>query len=125
MSEMVERAARAIAKQHGTDPDREGPGHRHAVPMEDGTTAIITDHFGPLWKMWTDDARAALSAALDPEDEKLVEIVARDMYAKHEPPIRADLLTWDELTLFQQNNWRRLVCNALAALKAHALGEKP
>jgi hypothetical protein len=75
VSEMVERAARAIAKQHGTDPDMEGPGRRHAVPMEDGTTAILTDHFGPLWKMWSDDARAALSAALDPEDEALCALV--------------------------------------------------
>lgn len=72
---------------------------------------------------WSEEyTQAALLAALDPEDEALVEIVARDMHAKHEPPIRVDLLTWDEMTLFQQNNWRRLARHAVGALKQHAQG---
>ena len=58
-----EAMARGIALAHGVDPDMDGPGNRHAVPMEDGTTAIITDHMGPLWKMYATEARAAIAAA--------------------------------------------------------------
>lgn len=61
MSEMVERVARAIAVNHGVDPDQEGPGTRHAVE-EGGVTRILTAHMGPLWKMWIPDARAAIEA---------------------------------------------------------------
>jgi len=76
---MIERAALAIAVTHGADPDGRGPERRHVVEGEGGITQIITDHMGPLWKMWETDARAALLAALDPEDEALVEAVGRSI----------------------------------------------
>lgn len=71
MSEMVERVARAIAARHGTDPDQEGPGQRHVIDV-DGVPTIITDHIGPLWKMWIPDARAAIKAMREPPAEMLL-----------------------------------------------------
>lgn len=56
-------AARAICINHGVDPDIEGPGQRHAVEV-DGVTTIVTDHIGPLWRMWLDDAKVAIRAYL-------------------------------------------------------------
>lgn len=60
----IEAAARAIAVQHGVDPDQEGPAVVHAVEDRgDGIPALISDHRGPLWRMWVDDAKAAIEAA--------------------------------------------------------------
>lgn len=108
MSEMIERAARAIAVAHGTDPDQEGPGQRHAVPMEDGTTAIITDHFGPLWKMWVPDARAAILAALDPSDDSVRDVCAAVLRDKG--PV--------DLTVVEAQRCVTVVINALRSLAA-------
>lgn len=65
----IEAVARAICANHGTDPDREGPGQRHVVEIE-GVTSIITDHMGPLWTMYKSDARAAIAAMRDFEEVK-------------------------------------------------------
>lgn len=59
---MLEAAARAIATEHETDPDAQGPGQRHVIE-NNGVTTILTDWHGPLWKMWVADGKAALSAA--------------------------------------------------------------
>lgn len=65
MTEMVERTARAIAVQHGTDPDGRSRQRRFIEKNAEGVDQIITDHMGPLWTLWKADARAALLAALD------------------------------------------------------------
>lgn len=67
MTTMVERMARAIAANHGVDPDMLGPGQRHVADI-DGIPTIVSDHRGPLWKMWVSDAIAALRAMREPAE---------------------------------------------------------
>lgn len=57
----VEQVARALAIAHATDPDEEIPGERFTIE-DHGITRIITSHRGPLWKMWTNDAQAVITA---------------------------------------------------------------
>lgn len=57
---LVERAARKIAIHQGVDPDQLGPGERHVADV-DGIPTIISDHRGPLWRMWIPQAQIALA----------------------------------------------------------------
>ena len=84
MSDMVERVARALAINHGVDPDEEGPGRRH-VAERDGIPSILMDHAGPLWEMWMSDARAAMAAMREPTFDMIDDAcysadTARDIY---------------------------------------------
>ena len=84
MTKAREVIARAICCQHGTSPDETGPQQRHAI-LQDGIDTIISDHMGPLWTMWLDDADAALVALTDagyvivPKEptEEMIEATAR------------------------------------------------
>ena len=62
---MIERVARALAIAHGTDPDAGSAQVRHVVEI-DGQSHILTDHMGPLWRMYKTDARAAIAAMKEP-----------------------------------------------------------
>lgn len=62
--DLIEKIARAIAVNHGVDPDEEGPGQRHAVEGDNGMATIVVDHMGPLWQLWIGDAEAALSVII-------------------------------------------------------------
>jgi len=53
--------ARAIAVQHGADPDYSIPAQRNVIESN-GVTTIAMSHVGPLWRLWIDDATAALKA---------------------------------------------------------------
>lgn len=53
--------AKAIAESHGVDPEASGPGQRYVAEV-DGITTILTGHHGPLWKLFMNDARAAIRA---------------------------------------------------------------
>lgn len=109
MSNMIERAARAICREHGVDPDHVNADPRsHAIPRQDGVMSIVSDHRGPIWTMWTDDARAALLAALDPEDGDLEIILARAIrHFASDPDVADDVAR---------------ARAAIKALRAHAQG---
>lgn len=73
MSEMIERAAKAMCSEWGYNPEH--------VPEDDQTVAPDGDEVTycprPSLKQFREASAAALSAALDPEDESLVEAIAR------------------------------------------------
>ena len=59
--QIIEVMARAVCVEHGADPDGRSREQRHAVKI-DGVSTIISDHMGPLWKLYANDASAALTA---------------------------------------------------------------
>jgi len=59
--QLIEAMARAIAIQHGAIQDDLGPAQRNVIESN-GVTTIAMSHVGPLWKLWVDDATAALNA---------------------------------------------------------------
>lgn len=82
MSEMIERAARALCETAGYDPDKVMGG-----PLKLGDT-----HRAIAWQVYVPEAEAALQAALDPSDEALVDVVAKEMW-RDDPDPDAD--TWE------------------------------
>lgn len=76
MTDMLERAARALCVIEGVDPDRPAFGGQ------------------PEWRYRVGAASAALLAALDPEDEALVEAVAADLFDQHS--MLRSLKKWEE-----------------------------
>ena len=84
MNEMIERVARVLAINHGTNPDEEGPGLRHVVER-DRVATILMDHTGPLWKMWIPDARTAIAAMREPT---LRMLTAAEKVFSHHPSLK-------------------------------------
>ena len=79
---LVERVARALAINHGVDPDEEGPGRRH-VAERDGIPSILMDHAGPLWEMWVSDARVSIAAMRVPVSGMLVAVGPMEGFADY------------------------------------------
>ncbi len=104
MTDMIERAAEAIWTAQGWATN--SPWEKRRDVMKDETRA---------------EARAALLAALDPEDEALVEHVAKEMACG---PLKHPIL-WPRMTEERRIDWRIKAMHAIAALKAScSQGEK-